>query len=91
MFNFLLKLRYSDRRGTDKNYPGQNLPDKKPEQTPEQKPREPLREILYRGFLTGLSVLLKIGGPRFVTYFKGVQRCVTKCDRGGGRNWSKIG
>ena len=27
-----------------------------------------------------MHVLLNIGGPR----------CVTKCDRGGGQNWSKI-
>src|SRR6218665_116614 len=63
----------------DKNHPGQNLPDK----NPEQKPREPLREILYKGFLSGLFVLLIIeGGSRCVTYFRGVPRCVTKCDRG---------
>ena len=63
MFNFLLKRRYSDRRGN-----GQKLPRTKPSRekaynkTPEQKPREPLREILYRGYLSGLFVLLKIGG-----------------------------
>ena len=28
MFNFLLKQMYSDIRGTDKNHPEQNLPDK---------------------------------------------------------------
>jgi len=32
-----------------------------------------------------MHVLLKMGGgPRRVTYFKGVPRCVTKCDRGRG-------
>jgi len=31
-----------------------------------------------------MHVLLKIGGPRVVTYFRGIQRCVTKCDRGEG-------
>jgi len=29
-------------------------------------------------------------GPRCVTYFRRVPRCATKCDRGGGQNWSKI-
>jgi len=30
---------YFDRTGTDKNHPGQNLPDKRPsDKTPEQKP-----------------------------------------------------
>jgi len=29
MFIFLLEWMYSDRRGTDKNNPGQNLPDNK--------------------------------------------------------------
>jgi len=29
---------YSDRRGTDKNHPGQNLPDKTPRTNPGQNP-----------------------------------------------------
>src|SRR6218665_855785 len=38
---------------------------------PGQKPREQLRENLYMGLLFGFFVLglLKIGGPRCVTYF----------------------
>jgi len=36
MFNFLLKQMYSDRRGTDKNHLGHNLPDKRPsDKTPD--------------------------------------------------------
>jgi len=51
--------------GTDKTHPGQNHPDKKP--------REQLRQNLYRGLLSGLFVLdlIKMGGPRGVTYFGG--------------------
>ena len=47
---------YSDRRGTDKNHPGQSLPDKNP--------HKQLRENLYRGFLSGFFVLglIKMGG-----------------------------
>src|SRR6218665_691990 len=61
---------YSDRTGMDKNHPGQNLPDKRP---PDKKPREQLRQNLYKGALSGFFVLglLKIGGPRCVTYFFG--------------------
>src|SRR6218665_354139 len=45
---------YSDRRGTDKSHPGQNLPDKRPPDKPQIKnPREQLRENLYRGLLSG--------------------------------------
>ena len=47
MFNFLLQQMYSDRRGTDKNHPGQNLPGKNT--------REQLRENSYRGFLSGFT------------------------------------
>ena len=75
MFNFLLKQIYSDRRGTNKIHPGQNLPDKRPsDKTPGQPPHEQLRQNLYKGLLSGLLVLrrLKIGGgPRCVTYFLG--------------------
>jgi len=74
---------YSDRKGN-----GQKPPRIKPsrQKTPWQKPsdknpREQLRENLYRGLLSGFLVLglLKIGGPRCVTYFWGVPGCVTKC------------
>src|SRR6218665_878296 len=80
---------YCDRRGTDKNHPGQNLPDKGPLTKPPDKiPREQLRENLYRGLLSGYFVLglLKIGGFRDVTYFW----VSGKCDRGRrGKNWPK--
>ena len=82
---------YSDRRGTDKNHPGQNLPDKR--QKPSDKnPREQLRGNLYRGLLSGFFVLglLKSGGSEMCDVLLGVPGCVTKCDRGGGQNWSKI-
>src|SRR6218665_688834 len=72
--------------GTDKNHPGQNLPDKR--QKPQDKnPREQLSENLYSKLLSGLFVLglLKVGGPRCGTYFWGwVLGCVTKCDKGRG-------
>ena len=72
---------YYDRRGTDKNHPGQNLLDKRP---PDKSPREQLRENLYRELLSGFVVLgqLNIGG--FDLYFWGVPGCVSKCNRGGG-------
>ena len=61
---------------------------------PDKRSREHLRENLYRELLSGLFALdlLKMGGPRCVTYFwRGVPRCVTKCDMDeGGQNWTKI-
>src|SRR6218665_86663 len=89
MFNFLLKQMYSDRRGNGQKPP--RSPDKtfqtkypltKP---PGKNPREQLRQNLYKGLLSGFFVLglLKIGGPRCVTFFRGVPGCVTKCDREG--------
>src|SRR6218665_3370102 len=64
-----------------------------PDKTPGQKPpRTSEIEFVQRTF-SGIFVLdlLKIGGgPRCVTYFRGVPGCVTKCDRGeGGQNWPK--
>ena len=56
---------YSDRTGTDKNHPGQNLPDKRtPDRPPGQKPRKQLIHNLYKGLLPRFFVLglLKIGG-----------------------------
>src|SRR6218665_2741482 len=78
--------------GTDKKHPGQNRPDKR-QNPPDKNPREQLRENLYRGFCQGFFVLglLRMGGPRCVTYFWGVPGCVTKCDRRRrGQNWQKI-
>ena len=61
--------------GTDKNQPGQN---------PRIKTSANNWENLYRGLLSEIFVLglLKMGGPRCVTYFRGVLGCVTKFDRG---------
>jgi len=74
--------------GTDKNYHGQNLPDK----TPEQKPREPLRGIFVQGvFVRTFCTTKNRGVPRCVTYFKGGPQDVWQSVTGeGGKNWSKI-
>jgi len=52
---------YCDTRGTDKNHPGQNFPDKRPSDKTPGRPyknsREKLRENLYRGLLSGIFVL----------------------------------
>ena len=71
---------YCDRRGTDKNQPGQNPPDKN------------LRERFEIEFVQGTFVrdfrtrpTKNRGDPRSVTYFRGVPGCVTKCDRGGSK------
>jgi len=49
---------YFDRRGTDKNHPGQNLPEKRPpDKSPGQNLRKQLGENLYRGLLTEFFVL----------------------------------
>src|SRR6218665_1086735 len=63
---------YSDRRGTEKNHPGQNLPDKNS--------RNQLREILYRGLLSGFVYTTKNWGSEM--FDQGVQyvHCVMhKC------------
>src|SRR6218665_1705054 len=56
--------------------PLSNLPDK----NPSEQLREFVQGACVRVFVLGL---LKIegGGPRCVTYFRGVPGCVTKCDR----------
>ena len=82
---------YSDRRGTYKNHPEQNLPDKKPRtKPPGQKPPR-TKKNHYKGIcMYACTSENWEKDPRRVTYFWGVPRCVTKCDRGGGENWSKI-
>ena len=80
MFSFLLQRMYYDRRRTDKDHPGQNLPDKKPGQNSHNKNPHELRQTPCKDVF--MHVLLKIGSPRCVTYFREVPRCVTKCDRG---------
>src|SRR6218665_316381 len=78
---------HSDRRGTDKKNPKQNLPDKR-QNLRTKPPCEQLRENLYRGLLSWFFVLvLKVGeGVRdlrrtFLGWFPG---CVTRCGRGWG-------
>src|SRR6218665_4183323 len=69
---------YSDRKGGRQKPPRtkpsrQNSSDK----TTDKKPSRTKTNVC-------MHVLLKLGGgPRCVTYFWGVPRCVTKCDRGG--------
>src|SRR6218665_2914343 len=91
MFNFLLKQMYSDRRGTNKN-PDKTFKTKDPlTKLLDKNPHEQLRQKLYKGLLSGFFVLglLNIGGgPRCVTYFRGVPRYVTRGR--GGKNWPKI-
>src|SRR6218665_1974712 len=94
MFNFLMQQMYSDRTGTDKNHPGQNLPDKRPpEKKPDKNPREQLRQNLYKGAFLRVFCTRppknRGGGSRCVTYFRGVPGCVTKCDRGRGQKLAK--
>jgi len=75
MFSFLLQWMYSDRRGTDKNHPGQTFQTKNSWQTPGQKPSRTKTYVCMR-------VLLKlVGGPRCVTYFRG-GGCSEMCDMG---------
>jgi len=86
---------YSDRTGTDKSHPGQNLPDKRPPDKPpgQKSPRTIETEFVQGGFCPGFCTRpSKIGGfPRCVTYFRGVPGCVTKCGRGErSKNWPKI-
>ena len=87
---------YSDRRGKDKNHPGQNLPDKRPlTKPPGQNLREQLRENLYRGLLSGIFLLglLKIEGvgSEMCDVLLWVPGGMTKCDREeGSQNWPKI-
>src|SRR6218665_3769837 len=68
MFNFLLKRRYSDRRGN-----GEKLPRTKPSrQNPRTKtPRTIERDFCTGGFVRTLCTTKNRGGPRCVTYFKG--------------------
>src|SRR6218665_3688147 len=81
---------HSDRRGNGQKAP-RTKPSRQKTKPPDKNPREKLRENLYRELLSGFFVLslLKIGGPRCVTYFWGVPGCVTKCNRAGS-NWQKI-
>src|SRR6218665_2279474 len=55
--------------------PGQNSRHKNPREL--RKP--PINTYIYIHLLLNSG-----GGPRCVTYFRGVRKCVTKCDRGRG-------
>src|SRR6218665_3005545 len=75
--------------GTDKNHPGQNLPDKRPlTKSPAQKPPRTIeREFVLEAFVQVFVLdLLKM---RCVTYFWGSRVCVTKCDRRRGPKLAK--
>ena len=57
------------------------------DKTPGQKPPrtieiEFVQETFVRNFCTRPTKNRGVGGPRCVTYFRGVPGCVTKCDRG---------
>src|SRR6218665_1263014 len=84
---------YSDRRGTDKNHRGQNLPDKRPsDKAPRTKaPRTIEREFVQGAFVRFLCTRrTKNRGSEMCDVLLGVLECVTKCDRGeGGQNWPK--
>src|SRR6218665_2490602 len=85
---------HSDRKGIDKPPPNKTFQTKDPlANPPDKNTREQLRENLYNGLLSWFFVLglLKMGGggPRCVTHFLGVLRCVTKCDRGRGSKLAK--
>jgi len=58
---------YSDRWGHGKIHPGQNFPDKKPR----TKPPRTIERDFVQGVFVRVFVLLKIGGPRCVAYFRG--------------------
>src|SRR6218665_3305253 len=73
---------HSDRRGTDKKHPGQNLPDKR--QNPRTKtPRTNEGEFVHGAFVRFFVLgLLKMGGgSEICDVLLGVPGCVTKCDR----------
>src|SRR6218665_2002911 len=78
---------HSDGKGT-KSTPDKIFLTRDPsDTTPDKNTREQLRENLCKGLFSWFFVLgiLKMdGGPRCVTYFRGVPGCVTKCDRGRG-------
>src|SRR6218665_1940606 len=75
---------YSDRRGYGRILPRTKPSRQKPSRTIE---REFVQGAFVRIFVVGL---LKVGGSRCMTSFRGVPGCMTKCDRGRGQNWPKI-
>ena len=76
---FCCKICIVTEGGTDKNQPGQNPQEKTLPRTIEI---EFVQGTLVRDFCTRPTK--NRGGPRCVTYFRGVPGCVTKCDRGRG-------
>ena len=86
---------YCDRRGNGQKPTRTNLPDKRPpDKTPGQNPLRTIKiEFVQGAFVRDFCIrpTKNGGGPRYVTYFRGVPGCVTKCDREeGGQNWPKI-
>ena len=80
--------------GTDKNHPGQNLPDKNPlTKALGQKPPRTIETEFVQGAFVRVFCTRPTkngGGPRCVTYFWRVPGCATKCDRGKGVNIAQI-
>src|SRR6218665_3787452 len=74
---------YSDRRGYGRILPRTKPSRQKPSRTIE---REFVQGAFVRIFVVGL---LKVGGSRCMTYFRGVPGCMTKCDRGRGSKLAK--
>src|SRR6218665_955557 len=64
---------YSDRRGTDKNHPGQNLPVKNPRTKPPVKNLRELRQTPCKDIILCMYAC--------TTKNRGVPRCVTKRER----------
>src|SRR6218665_1349151 len=67
----------------DKNHLEQNLPDKNPEQNPQRKTLRNIERDFAQRVFVRVFVLLKIGGPRCVTYFRGGSREVRQSVTGG--------
>src|SRR6218665_1319906 len=77
---------YCDRRGNGQKPTPTNPPGQKPLRTIEI---EFVQETFVRDFCTRPTKNRGEGGPRCVTYFRGVPGCVTKCDRGRGSKLAK--
>ena len=92
-FNFLLLQIYvfQQKGERTKTTPDKTFQTKDQWQNPPDKnPDEQLRENLYRGLCPGFLLgLLKMGGPRCVTYFWGPGMCDKVWQRGGGSKLAK--
>src|SRR6218665_2340833 len=76
---------YCDRRGNGQKPTRTKPPGQKPPRTIEI---EFVHGTFVRDFCTR-PTKNRVGGPRRVTYFRGVPGCVTKCDRGRGSKLAK--